>query len=301
MAEPQAPANASWTDTIYNLNRGSIDDERERLAYNHFHVWLPLTGDLLPPHILSALRAQEGRPPRIADVATGSGVWLTSVSEIVPPRSELYGFDFDQLKMPTPPMPPPQQQQPTLEFRKHDVLQPFPAEFRGTFDLVHVRLLALGLKKDDWDVAVGHLRALLAPGGWLFWEDISDLFIRFYPLSRAYEEFWWVTMQHDAKVGRDRLIPMGLLKKFQKLGFQNCEQKIWNSWAADESVQDEATAGILRLIRPSLMSIVEDGGEDTVKTMEDVSRIERDLRCDVEGKGSRTGFDFIWNWGQRPG
>lgn len=96
----------------------------------------------------------------------------------------------------------------------------------------------------------------------------------------------------------DRM-PMGLLKKLKKLGFQNCEQKIFNSWAADDSVRDEATSGIMRLIRPSLASIVEDGGEETVNTMEDVTRIEAELKRDVEEKGCRVGFDFVWNWGQR--
>ncbi|KAF4780421.1 methyltransferase domain-containing protein [Colletotrichum scovillei] len=301
MAERQASKEASRTDTIYNLNRGDVDGERERLADNHFKVWLPLTVDLLPPHILSSLEtANLGRAPRIADVATGSGIWLISLAQIIPQGSELYGFDLDGLKMPQS-----QRSEVSFNFMEHDVLKPFPAELRGTFDLVHVilkpfpaelrgtfdlvhvRLLALGLKKDDWDVAVTNMRELLLPGGWLLWEDMSDLFIRFYPLSRAYEEFWWVTMQHDAKVGRDRLMPMGLLKKLKKLGFQNCEQKIFNSWAADDSVRDEATSGIMH------------GGEETVNTMEDVTRIEAELKRDVEEKGCRVGFDFVWNWGQR--
>ncbi|KAL2875312.1 hypothetical protein SGCOL_009475 [Colletotrichum sp. CLE4] len=295
MAERQVSKDASWTNTVYNLNRGDIDVERERLADNHFKVWLPLTVDLLPAHILSHLK-EENRDwaPRIADVATGSGVWLTSLAQIVPQGSELYGFDLDGLKLPQS-----HRSEVSFDFMEHDVLEPFPAELRGTFDLVNVRLLALGLKKDDWDVAVTNMRELLVPGGWLLWDDMSDLFIRFYPLSRAYEEFWWVTMQHDAKVGRDRLMPMGLLKKFQKLGLQDCEQKIFNSWAADDSVRDEATTGIMRLIRPSLTSIVEDGGEETVNTMEDVSRIEIELKRDVEEKGCRVGFNFVWNWGQR--
>ncbi|KZL88062.1 methyltransferase domain-containing protein [Colletotrichum incanum] len=309
MTEPTADGSmASWTNTIYNLNRGSIDDELERLAYNHFNIWTPLTVDLLPPHILSSLQSQDR--PRVADVATGSGVWLTSLADDLPPHSELFGFDFDKLKFPprppTPPIPPPpvspplRPEQPRLDFREQNVLEPFPGELWGTFDLVHVRLLALGLKAGDWDGVLRNLFDLLKPGGWLLWEDTGDLFMRAFPLSRAYEEFWWASMKHDTKAGRDSLMPAALLKKLQRLGFQSCEQKVWSSWAADESIQEKASRGVLRLVKPGLAAVVEDGGEETVRTMEDASRIEREMARDIEENGVRIGFHYFWNWGQRP-
>ncbi|KAK6219956.1 methyltransferase domain-containing protein [Colletotrichum tabaci] len=299
---------ASWTNTIYNLNRGSVDDELERLAYNHFNIWTPLTVDLLPSHILSSLQSQDR--PRIADVATGSGVWLTSLVEDLPPHSELFGFDLDKSKFPprppTPPIPPPpsspplRPEQPRLDFLEQNVLERFPPELQGTFDLVHVRLLALGLKAGDWDVVLANLYDLLKPGGWLLWEDTGDVFIRAFPPSRAYEEFWWACVKHDARVGRDSLMPAALLKKLRGLGFRNCEQRVWSSWAADESIQQKASTALVRLVKPALAAVVEDGGEETVRTMEDVSRIEREMEQDIEQNGVRIGFDYFWNWGQRP-
>ncbi|KAK1599521.1 methyltransferase domain-containing protein [Colletotrichum navitas] len=270
MTKPAPNGMASWTSTIYSLNRGSVEDELERLAYNHFNIWTPLTDGLLPAHILSSLQSQDR--PRIADIATGSGVWLTTLADDVPPRSELIGFDLDRLKLPprppTPPIPPPpvspplRPEQPTLDFREQDVLKPFPAELRGTFDLVHVRLLALGLKAGDWDAVLRRLYDLLKPGGWLVWEDTGGLYMAAFPPSRAYDEFWWATMKHDAK--------------------------------------EKSTKATLQLLKPSLTAVVEDGGEETVRTMEDVSRIERDLVRDTDQNGVRLGFDYFWNWGQRP-
>ncbi|KAK1984236.1 methyltransferase domain-containing protein [Colletotrichum cereale] len=308
MTEP-APngSTASWTGTIYNLNRGSVEHEVERLAYNHFNIWTPLTGDLLPAHILSSLQSQDR--PRIADIATGCGVWLTALADDVPPRSELIGFDLDRLKLPprppTPPIPPPpmspplRPEQPTLDFREQDVLKPFPAELRGTFDLVHVRLLALGLKAGDWDGVLGRLHDLLKPGGWLLWEDTGDLYMRAFPPSRAYDEFWWASMKHDAKAGRDNLMPAALLKRLRKLGFQNCEQRVWSTWAANDSIQEKVSTAMLQLLKPGLTAVVEDGGEETVRTMEDVGRIERELVRDAEQNGVHLGLHYFWNWGQR--
>lgn len=64
--------DASWTDTFYSLNRGNVDTELQRLDANHFNVWLPLTGQVAPTHILDQLN--QASSPRVADVATGNGV-----------------------------------------------------------------------------------------------------------------------------------------------------------------------------------------------------------------------------------
>lgn len=95
-------------------------------------------------------------------------------------------------------------------------------------------------------------------------------------------------------------MPSGLSQKFEAAGLRNCEQKIWSSWAADRALQDNATLAIQRLIRPSLAAVLQDGDAGTVKTSDDIARIERDLRKDVEEKGVQVGFDYFWNWGQRP-
>ncbi|KAL0943816.1 methyltransferase domain-containing protein [Colletotrichum truncatum] len=303
-----ASALESWTDTIYNLNRGELDAELERLAYNHFNVWTPLTGDFFPPVILRHLLSQER--PRVADIATGSGVWLASLTDILPPRSELVGFDLDSRKFPprppTPPIPPPpvspplKPEQPSLDFQVHNVLTPFPKDLQGTFDLVHVRLLALGLKTNDWDVAVRNLADLLKPGGWLLWEDTAFLFIRSYPPSKAFDEWWWAYMRHSAKIGRDPFMPSGLSQKFESAGLQNCEQKIWSTWAADKTLQSHATVATRSLIRPSLAAVVQDGGAETIKTTDDIRRVEENMERDIEEKGVQLGLDFFWISGQRP-
>ncbi|TDZ33550.1 N-methyltransferase tcpN [Colletotrichum spinosum] len=301
--------SASWTpNTIYNLNRGALDAELERLAYNHFNIWVPLTGgELLPPPVLAHL---ESLPrPRVADVATGSGVWLTSLSETAPPRSELVGFDMDPLKFPprppTPPIPPPpaspplRPEQPSTKFVVHNVLDPFPEQMRASFDVVHVRLLALGLKTREWHVAVANLAALVRDGGWVVWEDTADLYIRAYPPSKAYDEWWSANMAHGARIGRDPIMPAGLSRKFEAAGLVNCEEKIWSSWAADKTIQDNGTNAIQRLIRPSLAAVVQDGGAETIKTMDDVQRIEEGMKRDVEERGVQVGFDYFWVWGQK--
>ncbi|OJD25671.1 hypothetical protein ACJ73_02959 [Blastomyces percursus] len=56
-----------------------------------------------------------------------------------------------------------------------DMLEPFPEEFLGQYDAVHVRLLVMGLKAEEWELAICNLMTLLRPGGYLQWTDIAVL------------------------------------------------------------------------------------------------------------------------------
>lgn len=52
----------------------------------------------------------------------------------------------------------PQRNPPNILFQRHDTSLPFLEEIQGTFDLVHICLLALALKTNEWDVAILFIR-----------------------------------------------------------------------------------------------------------------------------------------------
>lgn len=54
-----------------------------------------------------------------------------------------------------------------------DINEGFPEEFHGRFDVVHVRLLVLGLQVEQFTKAVGNVVKLLKPGGYLQWTDLD--------------------------------------------------------------------------------------------------------------------------------
>ena len=84
----------------YTLNIPSNTPvELQRLERNHWELWLPLfNGTLLPPHILDQLSASS--TACVADVGTGTGVWLVSLA------SELPNTAGVGTSMPRPPVPP---------------------------------------------------------------------------------------------------------------------------------------------------------------------------------------------------
>lgn len=172
------------------------DVEITRLDHHHSKVWLPLTGQLAPTNILTQLRQTSS--PRVADIATGTGLWIVSIAEHLPPAADLWGFDLDVTKIHQN-----IKSASNVQFQQHDALIPFPEEIQGTFDLVHVRLLVLGLKTDDWDIAIRNAIALLKPGGWLFWEELPQGSVRMIPPSKPLDEWWRIHMLYGAKIGRD--------------------------------------------------------------------------------------------------
>lgn len=104
---------------------------------------------------------------RIADVATGTGVWLKDVAANSPSTHSFHGFDISSEQF------LPQESLPSnvslgfLDFKK-----PIPQELQGTFDLVNVRLIVISMGPwEVWLETLKNLVTLLKPGGSITWTD----------------------------------------------------------------------------------------------------------------------------------
>ena len=58
-----------------------------------------------------------------------------------------------------------------VEFGTLNILDPVPTELENTFDVLHLRLLVLGLPTGTWTTASQNILKLLKPGGWIQWEE----------------------------------------------------------------------------------------------------------------------------------
>ena len=103
----------------------------------------------------------------IADVATGTGMWLIDVARDMP-TAQVDGFDIDLSQA------PPQQWLPSsATLRYWNIFEDIPEEFVGKYDFVHVRLLVLVIEKGDPRSVLRNLLAMLKPGGYLQWDDLD--------------------------------------------------------------------------------------------------------------------------------
>jgi len=117
------------------------------------HDWLKkLLGCNVHPTIPTNTRSL-----RIAAVATGTGIWLLDLAKSLSSDTDFYGFDISTKQFPA------EEGRPSNVFLyEHNITNPFPEEYHGTFDIVAVRLITAGLRGDDWDGAVKNVNDLLS-------------------------------------------------------------------------------------------------------------------------------------------
>ncbi|PWY80780.1 hypothetical protein BO94DRAFT_520716 [Aspergillus sclerotioniger CBS 115572] len=108
----------------------------------------------------------------IADIATGTGIWLEDVSQflnLTTPHIQRYyhGFDISSEQFPT-------SNPESIHLSIHDLTVPFPTEHHNRYDLVHVRLLVAALEESEYRVAITNIYDILKPGGHLQWEELDS-------------------------------------------------------------------------------------------------------------------------------
>ena len=110
---------------------------------------------------------------RIADVATGTAIWLLDLARSLP-GSRFDGFDISLEQC------PPQQWLPSsVGLHQWDVFSPIPPEFRYQFEVVHIRLALFVVRDNDPRPIFRNVLELLKPGGYLQWDEfnISETYV----------------------------------------------------------------------------------------------------------------------------
>jgi SAM-dependent methyltransferase len=188
------------TSTIYTYDLGPTPVEVDRLEFQHRAVFKPLTDGLLPTNIRQYL-ASLGRAPAVADIATGTGVWLSDLATELPSDARLDGYDIEPAKFPDVSQLPP-----NVKLSGCDVLVPFPESLHGQYDLVHVRLLITALNVEQWPTVAANLRSLLRPGGYLFWAESGYPSISCLPMTEHFQKLINAEVRYAAAVGRDIML-----------------------------------------------------------------------------------------------
>lgn len=134
-----------------------------RLHVQH-HLWSETFGYMLNPAIPTT-----DQELAIADIGTGTGIWLLELDRRLPtPSSRLCGLDISGDQFPRPEWLPQKAQ-----FLECDALNPAgpPAHLVGAFDVVHIRLFIAIIKNNDPTPLLDFCHKLLKPGGYLQWDD----------------------------------------------------------------------------------------------------------------------------------
>ncbi|KAJ2992920.1 hypothetical protein NUW58_g2011 [Xylaria curta] len=165
----------------YILNEATqngIEQENNRLDFQHYFFDDIMNNELLPPHIAHELATNP--PPRICEMATGSAIWLKEIAKTLPMSAELVGLDFDTSKFPRP-----ETLASNIKLGFANAYEPFPEKFQSHFDVVHLRHFILATKKDHGARLVQNLLSLLRPRGWLVWAECDPIKTNAEPPSDA--------------------------------------------------------------------------------------------------------------------
>jgi hypothetical protein len=143
----------------YVLNRNY--EASSRLNYQ-FYLWKETLPFILHPSISVPQDA-----PSIADVATGTAIWLTDISGALPSTAKLDGFDIDLAQCPPKAWLPS-----NINLRAWNMFEEVPADLVGKYDVVHVRLILLVVQNNDPRAIIENLLKMLKPNGYLQWEEL---------------------------------------------------------------------------------------------------------------------------------
>ncbi|KAB8068890.1 hypothetical protein BDV29DRAFT_199087 [Aspergillus leporis] len=140
-----------------------------RLNYQ-FYLWKESLQFNLHPSI--PLPTNDSTPIRIADLATGTGIWLFDLLRdpaVSRYRSlQLDGFDVDLKNAPVGEWLPPM-----ITLREFDIFDDVPSDLIGKYDVVHLRLLVLVVQQSDPLPVIQKIFQMLKPGGYIQWDDMD--------------------------------------------------------------------------------------------------------------------------------
>lgn len=220
-------AAVSEKDEVYLFERN--DAELRRLNEQHNLLTRLCRNSLLELQI----PANDVR--KIADVGTGTGIWLKDLARRLsnPPslEREYFGFDISAKHFPSTPGK-------RMSFHQHDILEPFPVAFHGKFDLVHIRLLVLALKKTQFQTAVTNVIQLLKPGGYIQWEEFETKNMTFIPPSDITSQVRGIMRTAAQAYGLSNTPCADISGYLEELGFTKVEVVDYDSSSREDLVLD---------------------------------------------------------------
>lgn len=162
-------------------------------------------------------------------------------------------------------------------------MEPFPRDFHGKFDLVHVRYATSFIKPDQVSTALENISALVKPGGYLIWTETHvSRFTLTNPDNNRHAEIWQIALDFIDKTGSADLPDQILRAAEEQDGLDVCEEltvhvsKVvpldqvqqweWNSMKA-------LVPPVIPMLRPELGK--EEVEKEVKRTMDDLGEILR--------------------------
>ncbi|KAI1274585.1 S-adenosyl-L-methionine-dependent methyltransferase [Xylaria sp. FL0933] len=275
-----------------------IGEIPERLDEQHFFTTKTL-GFLIHPNIpISSPNV------KIADIGTGTGIWLLDLAKNLPSTCQLTGFDITSSAFPAPQTWPP-----NVSFKTQDMLLPFPVSEIGAYDIVAVRFISSATTRAEWARTIENLIKLLKPGGWLQWIDSCNfaLYNSIAGTSRAacqeiYDGLEPLRSKDDVVIGLMMREPHNVRREdvFRELGLVDVHEDVFSTDKLQDSglqLRDKGTRNIISCYIGCLEELVEVEGSGWSK--ERIERLKEEAMREID-RGVYHTLDQVCIVGRKP-
>ncbi|KAJ5741106.1 hypothetical protein N7493_000978 [Penicillium malachiteum] len=254
----------------YVLIRDAAEAQRLERQYR---AWQMNIGYLLHPAIEKHVKM------RIADIGTGTAIWLRDLSGVLPETCQLHGFDISDIMFPNRAA-----MRANISLYKHNLLDAFPEKFIGMYDVVHVRLMIVALSFDQWEPAVRNLITLLRPGGYLQWADcaghettVKDAAGEITPShAQHYLDLFNMTANAFGKTPN----VAALYGIFHANNLQDCEEQIYP--LVNPAAREDLNLAVLEGIQHVLIAGINLGPLDWIKSKDEILEARKAATDDLQ-------------------
>ncbi|KAL1991149.1 hypothetical protein VTN49DRAFT_5653 [Thermomyces lanuginosus] len=235
-----------------------------------------------------------GKPQRVIDLATGTGLWAIDFADSHP-QAEVIGCDLSPIQ---PTLVPP-----NVKFLVDDIESEWAYE-RDPFDFIHARYLAFSIK--DFGKLIKQCYRSVKPGGWVEFQDWDG-----YPYSEdgslddtGFQRYYDEANNAFEKAGYEVRPGPKLEEWFQDAGFVNIHVEKFQIphgvWPKDKHLkkvgtwfQAQSEAGLEAGALAALTRYEQ-------WTKEEVILLASQARADGRKRNVHALFDFYIVYGQRP-
>lgn len=270
----------------YSLPRDAIETKRLDIQAD---IYDQNIGYLIHPTIAQSVPQNAA----VADVACGTGTWTLKVASN---PYQCCGLDMSSGQFPK--LPPA-----NCTFGTLNILNEIPQEMQNRFDVVHMRLLVVGLTGDDWHTAAANALKMLKPGGWLQWcesnfETLNALQAESGASTRSMRALFHTLMSEARNHGKFSGDVERLFETVQAAGCQQCSEDIVSSDRVSST-----RAEVTPVQHQAMAKVIKTMADQRNADSEWMSKIERLIeQCEAEIAGGKA----YWRWdihtviGQKP-
>ncbi|KAE8143894.1 S-adenosyl-L-methionine-dependent methyltransferase [Aspergillus pseudotamarii] len=199
----------------YVLTRDYLDNNRINL---HHYLCVEFFGYHTHPDIPTA-----DPNLKVADVGTGTGIWLTDLAKRLPQTVQL-----DALDISFEATPPAEWLPSNIRTLVWDIKTDPPEDLIGVYDIVHIRHFTLVLIEEELENVLTRLLKLLKPGGYLQWVEVDMSSFRILKTnpnnqSEALETLFKLSQGQDKRLS-PTYVP-SLSSRFEAAGFENIKSE----------------------------------------------------------------------------